>query len=78
MGPDIAALVASALFGTAAIVGAAGAVFLGAKFLRQQGQAQADLRRGMARLEDELGEIQERLDTHERLLQKDRDPAQLK
>ncbi len=77
MGPDIAAIIASALFGTAAIVGAAGAVFLGARFLRQQGKAQLDLRKEIESLGDELGEIHERLDAHERLLQKDRDRPRL-
>ena len=77
MGPDLAAVIASALFGTAAVIGATGVVFLGARFLRLQGKAQADLRRAIEEIENEMGEIHERLDTQERLLQRDVDHRRL-
>ncbi len=77
MEADIAAIVAAALFGTAAVMGAGGVIFLGVKALRLLGHTQSDLRDSVQRLEAEIGEMQERLDSHERVLQQQRETPKL-
>lgn len=77
MEADIAAIVAATLFGTATVVGAGGIIYLGSKALRLLGRTQTDIRDSIDRLEAEISEMHERLDSHELLLQQQRKAPRL-
>ena len=64
-------------FVSPALVAAIGAVWLGAKFFNRWSQKKDNLHEAFERLEAEIGEIHERLDFHERLLERQRDADRL-
>ena len=77
MEADIAAVVAATLFGSAAVVAAVGFVFVGFRAIRLFSQAQTRLRDSVERLEAEIDEVQERLDSHERALRHQSDAPKI-
>ncbi len=60
-----------------AIIVAVGSVWLGAKVFNRWSQKKDNLHEAVERLEAELGEIHERLDFHERVLESQRDADRL-
>jgi hypothetical protein len=64
-------------FASPAIIAAVGAIWLGSRALRIWSQKKGHTIETIAELEQEIAEIQERLDFHERLLQQRRDAARL-
>ena len=64
-------------FAAPAIIAAVGAVWLGAKALRIWTQRRGRLYEAIDQLEAEIGELQERMDTHEQLLREQRGRARL-
>jgi len=68
---DTGALIALA-FVSPALVAAIGSVWLGAKFFNRWSQKKDNLQDAIERLEIELADIHDRLDFHERLIEKQR------
>ena len=64
-------------FVSPALVAAVGSVWLGAKFFNKWSQKKDNLHEVVERLEAEIGEIHDRLDFHERLLERQRDADRL-
>lgn len=64
-------------FVSPALVAAVGSVWLGAKFFNRWSQKKDNLHEAFERLEAEIGEIHDRLDFHERLLERQRDADRL-
>ena len=64
-------------FVSPALVAAVGSVWLGAKFFNKWSQKKDNLHEAVERLEAEIGEIHDRLDFHERLLERQRDADRL-
>jgi hypothetical protein len=64
-------------FATPAIIAAVGSVWLGSRALRIWTKRRGRLYEAIDRLEAEVGELAERVDFHERLLQQQRDAAKL-
>ena len=64
-------------FVSPALVAAVGSVWLGAKFFNRWSQKKDNLHEAIERLEAEIGEIHDRLDFHERLLERQRDADRL-
>ena len=60
-------------FVSPALIAAIGSVWLGAKFFNRWSQKKDNLHEVIERLEVEIGEIHDRLDFHERLLERQRD-----
>ena len=64
-------------FVSPALVAAVGSIWLGAKFFNRWSQKKDNLHEAIERLEAEIGDIHERLDFHERLLERHRDSDRL-
>jgi hypothetical protein len=64
-------------FASPAIIAAVGAVWLGARALRIWSQRRGRTYEAIDQLREEMAELQERLDFHERLLQRRSDAARL-
>ena len=64
-------------FVSPALIAAIGGVWLGAKFLNRWSQRKDNLYEAIERLEAEIGDIHERLDFHERVLEQHRDADRL-
>lgn len=62
-------------FASPAIIAAVGAVWLGARALRIWSQRRSRNYEAIDQLREEIAELQERLDFHERLLRRPRDTA---
>lgn len=77
MDPQALVFIAPALFGTAFVIAAAGGVWVTARFLRKRERSSEDLRRAIDHLAEEMGELNERVDLHERMLQQYREAARL-
>ena len=71
------ALLIPLAFALPAIVVAVGSVWLGAKFFNRWSQKKDNLHEAIERLEVEICDIHERLDFHERLLERQRDADRL-
>lgn len=64
-------------FVSPALIAAIGAVWLGAKFFNRWSEKKDNLHEAIERLESEIGDIHERLDFHERMLEQQRDADRL-
>jgi membrane protein implicated in regulation of membrane protease activity len=65
-------------FVSPALVAAVGSVWLGAKFFNRWSQKKDNLHEAIERLEAEIGDIHERLDFHEHLLEQHREAERLR
>ena len=66
------------LFGAAAMTVAGGSVWVAAKWVGSRKHSNDEVREAMERLADEVAELHERVDFHERLIEQVRDAARLK
>ena len=64
-------------FVSPAIIAAVGSLWLGAKFFNRWSEKKDNVHEALERLEVEIGEIHDRLDFHERLLDRQRDADRL-
>ncbi len=71
-------LLGPVLFGVAAMTVAGGSVWVAAKWVGSRKHANDEVREALERLADEVAELHERVDFHERLIEQVRDAARLK
>jgi hypothetical protein len=64
-------------FASPAIIAAVGGIWLGAKFLNKWSERKDNLRNAIDRVEEEIADLHERLDFHERLLKEQHEREQL-
>jgi hypothetical protein len=69
---------APAMFGAAALTVAGGSVWVAARWVDSRRHSNDETREALERLADEVAELHERVDFHERLLEQVRDAARLK
>ena len=66
------------LMGAAAMTVAGGSVWVAAKWVGSRRQSNDEVREALERLAEEVAELHERVDFHERMLEQVRDSARLK
>jgi membrane protein implicated in regulation of membrane protease activity len=75
---EFVVFLAPMLFGAAALTVAGGSVWVAAKWVGSRKHSNDEVREAIERLADEVAELHERVDFHERLLEQVRDASRLK